>query len=234
MALHQAEHAGKLASIGRLAAGVAHEINNPLAIINEKAGLLLDLFTYGRECNQNPKLKGLVDSIITAVERCGTITRRLLSFARHMDASLAEVALPELVGEVLGFLGKEAAYRSITVNVTTNGEIPPFVSDRGKLQQIFLNLVNNAFAAMNDGGHLDITIGRESADTVAVTVADDGCGIPEADLKRIFEPFFTTKKSKGGTGLGLSITYGLVQDLVAGWTSRAGWARARPSPCTCP
>ncbi len=212
-ALHQAEHAGKLASIGRLAAGVAHEINNPLAIINEKAGLLLDLFTYGRECNQNPKLKGLVDSIITAVERCGAITRRLLSFARHMDVSLSEVDLPHIVHEVLGFLGKEAEYRSIAVDVMTKGEIPRFISDRGKLQQIFLNLVNNAFAAMSDGGHLTIAIRREDPDWIAVTVADDGCGIPEADLKRIFEPFFTTRKSKGGTGLGLSITYGLVQDL---------------------
>ncbi|MFZ3048539.1 MAG: HAMP domain-containing sensor histidine kinase, partial [Desulfatirhabdiaceae bacterium] len=89
-----------------------------------------------------------------------------------------------------------------------------FISDRGKLQQIFLNLVNNAFAAMKDGGNLSIQA-RLMADDhqVRVAVSDDGCGISEADLKRIFEPFFTTKSSSGGTGLGLSITYGLVREL---------------------
>ena len=93
------------------------------------------------------------------------------------------------------------------------GEIPPFESDRGKLQQIFLNIINNALAAMEDGGRLDITLERVDENSVSASFADTGRGIPEEDLKRVFEPFFTTKASKGGTGLGLSITYGLVQEL---------------------
>lgn len=212
-ALHHAEHAGKMASIGRLAAGVAHEINNPLAIINEKAGLIRDLFIYRKEYSADPRLMALVDSIINSVQRCGTITKRLLSFARHMDVSLEPVDVRKVVEEVLGFLYKEAEYRSIEVRLQGGEGLPPIVSDRGKLQQIFLNLINNSFQAMSDGGHLTITITPDTRDGLAASVSDDGCGIPEEDQKRIFEPFFTTKKTKGGTGLGLSITYSLVQEL---------------------
>jgi two-component system, NtrC family, sensor kinase len=211
--LHKVEYANKLASIGRLAAGVAHEINNPLAIINEKAGLIKDIFSFKPEYQPEPRLLGLVDSIIASVERCATITRRLLRFARHLEVSIQTVQLEELVREVLGFVGKEAEYRSIEVLVKVQGEIPPFESDRGKLQQIFLNIINNALAAMEDGGHLDITLERVDENAVSASFADTGRGIPEEDLKRVFEPFFTTKASKGGTGLGLSITYGLVQEL---------------------
>ena len=213
MTLHQVEYANKMASLGRLAAGVAHEINNPLAIINEKAGLIMDLFTIKKQYAKDPKLMGLVDSVLFSVQRCSTITRRLLSFAQHVDVSVQPINLKEVIQEVLGFLGKEAEYRSITVSVQVPDDIPSFESDWGRLQEIFLNLINNAFAAMNDGGHLDITARREEKNFVSITVNDNGCGIPEADLKRVFEPFFSTKAEKGGTGLGLSITYGLVQEI---------------------
>ena len=213
MTLHHTEHSNKMASIGRLAAGVAHEINNPLAIINEKAGLIKDLFTFKQEYAENPKLTGLVDSIITSVERCGAITRRLLSFARHMDVSIESVNIREVIDEVVGLLDKEAEYRSIRVNVRTAEDIPVLQCDRGKLQQIFLNLVNNAFAAMSDGGELEIEVNRQSEKSVLIKVADNGCGIPAADLDRIFEPFFSTRKKHGGTGLGLSITFGLVREI---------------------
>jgi two-component system NtrC family sensor kinase len=207
------EYANKLASIGRLAAGVAHEINNPLAIINEKAGLIKDIFAFKPETRTDPRLASLVDAIIASVERCATITRRLLRFARHLEVSIQTIQLEELIREVLGFVGKEAEYRSIEVAVEVLDEIPAFESDRGKLQQIFLNIINNAFAAMEDGGRLEITLRRANEETVSVSFADTGRGIPAEDLKRVFEPFFTTKASKGGTGLGLSITYGLVQEL---------------------
>jgi two-component system NtrC family sensor kinase len=211
--LHHMEYSDKMASIGRLAAGVAHEINNPLAIINEKAGLIHDMFMLKKEYAGDQKLIGLVESVQSSVERCGAVTRRLLSFARHMDVEIQPIKFKELIEEVLGFLGKEAEYRGIKVNVEVWDRIPTINSDRGKLQQIFLNLFNNAFAAMTDGGHLDIKVYRRSAESISVKVSDTGCGIREADLKRIFEPFFSTKKTKGGTGLGLSITYGLVREL---------------------
>jgi two-component system NtrC family sensor kinase len=211
--LHHMEYSDKMASIGRLAAGVAHEINNPLAIINEKAGLIHDMFMLKKEYAGDQKLIGLVESVQSSVERCGAVTRRLLSFARHMDLEIQPIKFKELIEEVLGFLGKEAEYRGIKVNVEVWDRIPTINSDRGKLQQIFLNLFNNAFAAMADGGDLDIKVYRRSAESISIKVSDNGCGIREADLKRIFEPFFSTKKTKGGTGLGLSITYGLVREL---------------------
>ncbi len=206
------QHSDKLASIGRLAAGVAHEINNPLAIVNEKAGLLKDLFTFRKEYAGDQRVLGLADSIIASVERCGAITKRLLSFARHLDVQVQELRLRDVVEDVLGFLRKEAEYRSISVRVDLPDDLPVIETDRGKLQQVLLNIVNNAFQAMGDGGHLHIEA-TPRQDMVALSVRDDGCGIAPEDVQRIFEPFFSTKTTSGGTGLGLSITYGLVQEL---------------------
>jgi signal transduction histidine kinase len=212
-ALHKVEYANKMASLGRLSAGVAHEINNPLAIINEKAGLIKDLFVLQRTYAEDPKLIGLADAIIYSVERCAKITQRLLGFARHLESKTQQVDIAEVIHEVLGFLGKEAEYRSITLLVDAAPNIPKIESDRGRLQEIFLNLINNSFAAMSDGGRLAITVRQADTDFISATISDTGCGIPEPDLKRIFEPFFSTKTGKGGTGLGLSITYGLIQEL---------------------
>jgi signal transduction histidine kinase len=213
MTLHQVEYANKMASLGRLSAGVAHEINNPLAIINEKAGLIKDLFTLQRTYAEDPKLNQLVDSILYSVERCARITKRMLNFARHMDVRPQELDVGEVIHEVLGFLHKEAEFRSISLSVDAAPDVPRIVSDRGKLQEIFLNLINNAFAALSDGGCLAISVRRAEGRFVCVTVSDNGCGIPPAELKRIFEPFFSTRTGRGGTGLGLSITYGLVQEI---------------------
>jgi len=217
-ALHQMEHTNRMASIGRLAAGVAHEINNPLAIINEKAGLISDLFTFRQEYAGDERLLKNVRSILDSVARCGRITKRLLSFARHIDMELGPIRFKELADEVVDFLRKEAEYRSISIDMDIPENLPEFVSDRGKLQQIFLNLVNNAFQAMSDGGHLAITARQEKDGNLVFAVGDDGCGIPQADLKRIFDPFFSTKKKAGGTGLGLSITFSLVQELGGSMT----------------
>jgi signal transduction histidine kinase len=213
MTLHQVEYANKMASLGRLSAGVAHEINNPLAIINEKAGLIKDLFTLRREYAEDPKLLSLIDSILYSVERCAKITKRFLNFARHIAVSHQLLDLKEVLDEVIGFLGKEAEFRSIAISVNIDSDVPKIESGRGRLQEVFLNLINNAMAALSDGGRLDITAKRADDHSVAITVTDNGCGIPQADIKRIFEPFFSTKAQSGGTGLGLSITYSLVQEI---------------------
>ncbi|WP_457570674.1 sensor histidine kinase [Desulfovulcanus sp.] len=211
--LHNAEHANKMASIGRLAAGVAHEINNPLAIINERAGLIEDLFTFTDQYAQDEKLMSLVDSIIAQVDRCRSITQRLLGFARHIDVQREEIDLPKVVQEVLVFLEKEAKYRGIQIKLQAEKDLPTIICDRGQLQQIFLNIINNAFAAVDEGGYIQIEMNKLDENRVRIFIADDGCGIPPENLKRIFEPFFSTKRKKGGTGLGLSITYGLVKKL---------------------
>jgi two-component system, NtrC family, sensor kinase len=212
-ALHHLEYANKLASIGRLASGVAHEINNPLAIISQKAGLIKDLFIFNPEYAANRKLMGLLDDVLATVGRCGTITRRLLDFARHMESCIEPVDIVAIIRQLVGLMEKEAQRRGIRVSTTVEGEIPAFESDRGNIQQIFLNLINNALAAMGDGGRLDITIVRSHPAQVRVTVADTGHGISEADLAHIFEPFFSTQPGHGGTGLGLSVTYGMVSAL---------------------
>lgn len=212
-ALHSIEYSNKMATIGRLAAGVAHEINNPLAIINEKAGLLLDIFTYTKQYANDQKLIDIANSIIYSVERCSTITQRLLSFARHSDIKPQPVEIKSLITEVIGFLGKEAEYRSIEISLDIDKNIPTFECVRGKLQQILLNIIKNAFAAVEDGGHIKIAATPEKNDKIKITICDDGCGIRKEDLEHIFEPFFTTKAEQGGTGLGLSITYSLVQEM---------------------
>nr|MBL0702218.1 two-component sensor histidine kinase [Desulfobacterales bacterium] len=212
MTLHQVEFTNRLASIGRLAAGVAHEINNPLAIINEKAGLIKDLFKIKKEYQNDEKIIGLIDSVLSSVKRAGTITKRLLNFARHMDVRIETIDLKKVIWDVLGFLDKEADYRDIVISVDVAEDIPTFINDRGKLQQIFLNLVNNAFAAMDDGGHLEILAKKKGDKYVEIKVSDDGCGIPESLRHLIFEPFFSTKQKKG-TGLGLTITHRLVHEI---------------------
>lgn len=211
--LHQMEHTNRMASIGRLAAGVAHEINNPLAIINQKAGLMIDLMELTDRYEDDIKLRGLAGSILASVQRAGTITKRLLSFARHIDLDYEMIRFEILVREVIGFLNKEAEYRSISIDMSIPDDLPEFESDRGKLQQIFLNLVNNSFQAMNDGGHLSISAGLAADNSMQFSVTDDGCGISKADRKHIFDPFFSTRKASEGTGLGLSITYGLIKEL---------------------
>jgi signal transduction histidine kinase len=208
-----AERNAQLASIGQLAAGVAHEINNPLALINETAGYVRDLFTIKKQYQDDPELVEHIDSIIEAVERCGTITRQLLGFARHFDVHTEQVDLRCLVDDVLNFHKKEALYRNITIHVDVPETIPLIETDRGKLQQIILNLVNNAFQAIENGCFLDIRAEMEGSSSVRLAIRDNGCGINEAHLNKVFEPFFTTKKEGQGSGLGLSITYGLVKKL---------------------
>jgi two-component system NtrC family sensor kinase len=176
--LHNVEHTNRMASIGRLAAGVAHEINNPLAIINEKAGLIKDLLNMtGGNPPDKEKLRKQTDSIIQSVARCSEITHRLLGFARHIDIKIEPVAIDSLIRDVLGFLEKEADYRDIHVIMHVSDTLPTVRSDRGQLQQLFLNLINNAFDAMKRGGNLEISVFDKEPNHVVVKIKDDGIGI---------------------------------------------------------
>ncbi len=212
LAYREIQHTHKLSSIGRLAAGVAHEINNPMAIINEKAGLMKDLVSYDDQFRKKEKFLGLTDSILQSVERCKEITHRLLGFARRMEVQLVRLDLNELIQETLGFLDKEALYRNIELRLQLTDNLPYIFSDRGQLQQVFLNILSNAFAAVEDEGQIVITSWEEDSDTVGVSIQDNGSGMSGETLKNIFDPFFTTKQ-KGGTGLGLAITYGIVKKM---------------------
>jgi two-component system NtrC family sensor kinase len=212
MTYREVEHTNKLASIGRLAAGVAHEINNPLAIINEKSGLMEDLIGSVSDFPRKEKFLQLTESIRQSVDRCSTITHRLLGFARRMDVEIGVIDLNEVISEVYGFLEKEAFHRDIEVQLQLADNLPKISSDHGQLQQVFLNILNNAFAAVDDGGTVIIRSWESDGHTVAVSMQDDGVGMSEETRKHIFEPFFSGRTGHG-TGLGLSITYGIVDKL---------------------
>jgi two-component system NtrC family sensor kinase len=212
LAFRELEHSQKLSSIGRLAAGVAHEINNPLAIICQKAGLMKDLIDLGSDFKEKSKFIKSTNSILQSVDRCSTITHRLLGFARRMEVEYEELDLNEVLKEVIGFLEKEALHRNITIDLQFADNLPLISSDRSQLQQVFLNVLANGFAAVEDGGTVTIKSWNEDDDTEGVSIQDNGCGMSEKDLANIFEPFFTTKKGYG-TGLGLPITYGIIKKM---------------------
>ncbi len=212
LASRQMQYSSKLATIGRLAAGVAHEINNPMAIINEKAGLMRDLIGLSPDFPEREKLLPLTDSIIDSVSRGRTITHRLLGFARHMDVEMKSTDLNYVLREVVGFLEKEAFHRSVEVKLELDEDLPTIATDEGQLQQVFLNILNNALDAVDEGGRVVIKSGGRGDDSLVVSFEDNGSGMSKETLEHIFDPFFSTKK-KYGTGLGLSITYGIVKQL---------------------
>ena len=212
-AMLQMEQNQQLASIGQLAAGVAHEINNPLAVINQTAGYVKDIFSFKDEPRNDDEIIEYIDSILDSVDRCAIITRQLLGFVRQFDIKIKKFSLPELVSEVLSFYEKEAAYRGIKVTVSISDTIPEMETDKGKLQQILVNLTNNSFQAAGEGCCLDIIASQIDTKSMELEIRDTGCGIPEECLEKIHEPLYSTKQEKMGTGLGLSITYGLVKKL---------------------
>ncbi|MFZ5905987.1 MAG: sensor histidine kinase [Nitrospirota bacterium] len=214
-AIAQSEHASKLASVGRLASGVAHEINNPLAIINEKAGLMKDILETSEDLSKSRgKFLSLVNSIFDSVSRCRTITHRLLGFSRRMDTAHEFFDMNDAVREVLGFLEKEILFRNIRLELVLAEDLPRIMSDKGQVQQVLLNIFNNALDALLEEkeGLIAITTLVQNQ-KIQVSVSDNGHGIPKEKLKKIFEPFYTTKEKGKGTGLGLFISYGIIKKL---------------------
>lgn len=211
-AFHNIEYTNKMATIGRMAAGVAHEINNPMAIINEKTGLIKDIITSSPDYPRQEKLLGLVDSILNSVERCSRVTHRMLHFARRMEVGHEQIDLKELLHEVVDFQRSEVVHRDVEVRFDIPEDLPRIESDRSQLQQAFVNIINNAIAAVGNGGRIDISCMAQPGGSVAVTIADNGKGISQENLEHIFEPFFSTK-GRFGTGLGLSITHNILEKL---------------------
>ncbi len=212
LAFRQVEHAQKLSSIGRLAAGVAHEINNPLAAINEKAGLMKDLLGLRPDFPDRERFITLADAILKSIRRCRDITHRMLGFARRMDVSYEELDINEVLSDTLSFLDQEAKHRGVTIVRELDESLPRIKSDRGQLQQVFLNILNNALAAVPDDGRIEVKTGEGVPESLVISFQDNGCGMSQDTLEHVFEPFFTTKKGTG-TGLGLSITYGIIKKL---------------------
>jgi two-component system NtrC family sensor kinase len=206
---------GKLAAIGELAAGIAHEINNPVATMVEEAGWMEDLLEDEelQGTKQLEEFQRSLKQIRSQGSRCKQITHKLLSFARKTDARIQEVNLYNLIEEMVALSAQRAKYSNVEIVTTLQRGLPTLRASVAEMQQVFLNLINNAIDAMEKtGGEIHITIGKEN-ESLAIRVADTGPGIPGANLERIFDPFFTTKPVGKGTGLGLSICYGIIAKM---------------------
>ena len=222
---------GKLAAVGELAAGIAHEINNPVAIMVEEAGWIEDLLEdedLSGAQNIDEFRRALVQ-IRNQGTRCKQITHKLLSFARKTDPRKHYLCLGELVDEMISLSAQRAKYANVELKASVAPNLSKIFGSQTELQQVFLNLINNALDAMEKtGGSIDIAVKQEQ-DKIVIYIADTGPGIPKANLDRIFDPFFTTKPVGKGTGLGLSICYGIISRWVGRFRRPVSWIRARPS-----
>jgi two-component system, NtrC family, sensor kinase len=207
--------AGRLAAVGELAAGVAHEINNPVAIMVEEAGWIGDLMEEEEfEKSENrTEIERAAEQIQTQGKRCKEITYKLLSFARKTDTTIHEVNIKTLLEELVALSYQRAKYSLVEIRSEFHQDPPLLKASTSELQQVFFNLINNAIDAMDhDGGTLTISTCQRKNHLV-ISISDTGEGIPEANLDRIFDPFFTTKPVGKGTGLGLSICYGIIEKM---------------------
>jgi len=206
--------ASKMAALGKMAAGVAHEINNPLMLIREHAGWVKDLLE-----DENPaqiasyeEMKKAAAKIEQNVDRASSITHRLLGFARRVDPTSESMPLNPIVDQAIGFLQSEAGYRGIALERAFTADEISVSTDIGQLQQVVLNIIDNAIDATGKDGIVNISTAKEGMYGV-IRVRDNGPGIPPDRLHQIFDPFFTTKRPGEGTGLGLSICYSIMEGL---------------------
>jgi signal transduction histidine kinase len=206
----------KLTSLGLLAAGVAHEVNTPLAVISNYIQMLAKQIPV-----DDPRQK-TIEKIVKQTFRASEIVNNLLNFSRTGAAEFTEVNLNAVLEETLTLVQHPFKTARVSVIQSLTRELPAVRGSTTRLQQVFLNLFMNARDAMPNGGMLEVRTGAHNG-SVEVEVADTGVGIPAEHLHRIFDPFFTTKSSGKGTGLGLSVSYGIIKE-------HAGKVEVRSTP----
>jgi len=201
----------KQASVGRLAAGVAHEINNPLTGVLTYTHMLL------RRKDISPEIRSDLQIIVEATERVRKIVKGLLDFSRQTKLDLEPTDVNRLVGAAISLIENQALVKGVTINFHPGENLPLVTLDRNQIQSVIINVIINSLDATEPGGHIRIfTAASLSGNGVAhegieITFADTGCGIPSENLNKLFDPFFTTKGVGQGTGLGLSVSLGIVQ-----------------------
>jgi len=196
----------RLAMIGRLAAGVAHEINNPLGSIMLFARLVLN------KCPEDTPVRQNLERIEGEVKRCQDIVQGLLDFSRQREPKAEPVDLNSLLDKTIALFENQPMFHNIEVSRHYQEDLPDAVVDPAQLQQVFVNIIMNAVDAMEGRGRLTVTTRfLTETDALEIGLADTGCGMTKEVLERIFEPFYTTKGVGHGTGLGLSISHGIIQ-----------------------
>jgi histidine kinase len=211
--------ASKMATLGEMSAGVAHELNQPLSVIKTSASFLSKKIDRNEQVSSDI-LRELATEMDSQVDRASLIINHLRQFGRKTDIRKVNVQLNDCIHGTFTVLGRQLEVHGIAVELELNEELPPIKGDRNRLEQVFLNLIMNARDAMDEkaelGGHdvekvLKISSKKEK-DQVVVNISDTGLGMSEEVKEKIFEPFYTTKPVGKGTGLGLSISFGIVRD----------------------
>ena len=207
VANRQLLQAAKLASVGELASGMAHEINNPIGIILGRADYILTT-----EKSLSPEIKEDLKVVRNQAERVANTVRGLLTFARPSSLRIERVDLKKVVEYAIALEMPRCRTARVEIARGAMDDIPMIDADPDRLQQVLVNLMNNAIDAMPQGGRVAISIVNTGDQRVAISVSDTGSGISEQDQARVFDPFFTTKPPGKGTGLGLAVSYGIVRD----------------------
>ncbi|MGC8782102.1 MAG: sensor histidine kinase, partial [Anaerolineae bacterium] len=201
----QLVHSEKLASLGQLAAGVAHELNNPLATILLYADILL------RECPADDPKRADLQMIVNETRRCKEIVSSLLDFARQNQVEAQPVDINALIEALVEVERKRQRAADVEIRLDLDPALPIIQADPTQIQEVMVNLISNGLEAMPNGGRLSVRTRRGPANMITIEVEDTGIGIPEEFLNKLFTPFFTTKAVGKGTGLGLAITYGIIK-----------------------
>jgi two-component system NtrC family sensor kinase len=216
--------ASGLAELGEMAAGFAHEINNPLQIIKSEQALMESIIEDLKkrwDLKESAELANLEDSVVQVgvqIGRCAKITQAILKFGRQTETAAVDIELQRFVPEILEIVANQAAVHGIKLVQDIPEGITSVHGDPGQLQQVLLNLFNNAIDAIKSkhgskGGKLFITARQKEDGKVEIAVKDNGCGISPENQKKVFNPFFTTKPAGEGTGLGLSICHGIIENM---------------------
>ena len=216
--------ASRLAELGEMATGFAHEINNPLQVMKSEHALIDSIVSELKEkgdLQPSESLSEIEDSmeqIDLQISRCGAITQSILKFGRQSEPVVEDIALQKYIPEITAMVEKKAAVQGIALTQEVSEDTPPVHGDRGQLQQVLLNLYNNAIDAITSrhgaqGGKLVVGARAKEDGRVEISVRDNGSGISPEDRKKIFRPFFTTKPVGKGTGLGLSVCYGIISKM---------------------